>query len=216
MVGPLMQTRIPHPRYVLFLAGFLLGAVLAGTVMPIIPAVLVGFDVGVAVFILSCIALWRHGQADRLRRDARNDDAGRILLLLLTLLIAATIMGALGLLVLLRETGSAFMPGLIILTLCASWLFVNLIYALHYARLYFDEEAQEDRGGLLFPDTATPEFADFVNFAFVIGMTCQTADVAITGTHMRRVSTFHGLFAFAFNLVILALTINVLAAGIGG
>jgi len=51
-----------------------------------------------------------------------------------------------------------------------------------------------------------------VNFAFVIGMTCQTADISITSGAMRRVSTFHGLFAFAFNLGILALTVNVLAS----
>jgi uncharacterized membrane protein len=51
-----------------------------------------------------------------------------------------------------------------------------------------------------------------VNFAFVIGMTCQTADIEISECAMRRVSTFHGLFAFAFNLGILALTVNVLAS----
>lgn len=211
----MIPQRIPHPRYMLFLAGLLLGGVFAALMLPPIEALLVGFDVGVAVFVLSCLSLWKHGQAESLRQEARDNDAGRILLLLLTLVIAAIIVAALGLLVLLRETASPLMAGFIILTLLASWLFVNLIYALHYARLYFDEEAQVDRGGLQFPDTQMPEFADFVNFAFVIGMTCQTADVAITGTHMRRVSTFHGMFAFAFNLVILALTINVLSAGIG-
>ena len=43
-------------------------------------------------------------------------------------------------------------------------------------------------------------------------MTCQTADVNITGAHIRRVATFHGLFAFAFNLGILALAVNALAS----
>ena len=69
-----------------------------------------------------------------------------------------------------------------------------------------------EQGGLQFPGDAAPGFSDFVNFAFVIGMTCQTADVNITGAHIRRVATFHGLFAFAFNLGILALAVNALAS----
>ena len=46
---------------------------------------------------------------------------------------------------------------------------------------------------------------------FVLGMTCQTADIAITGQHMRRVATAHGYLAFIFNLGVLALAVNVVA-----
>jgi uncharacterized membrane protein len=44
-------------------------------------------------------------------------------------------------------------------------------------------------------------------------MTCQVSDVQITSRSIRRTSLFHGLLAFAFNTVILALSIN-LASGL--
>ena len=44
-------------------------------------------------------------------------------------------------------------------------------------------------------------------------MTSQTADINITHPAVRRVATWHGLYAFAFNLGILALAVNALAGG---
>ena len=42
-------------------------------------------------------------------------------------------------------------------------------------------------------------------------MTCQTADINLTSQAFRRVVTFHGLFAFIFNLGIVAMIVNVIA-----
>ena len=50
-----------------------------------------------------------------------------------------------------------------------------------------------------------------MHFAVVIGVASQTADVAFTSKRMRRIGTVHGLVAFTFNTVVLALTINILA-----
>ena len=98
--------------------------------------------------------------------------------------------------------------------------FTNLIFTFHYARLFYgrgsgqaDGAAVADFGGIEFPGHGDPEFSDFVNFAFVIGMTCQTADINIVHPRVRRVATWHGLYAFAFNLGILALAVNALASG---
>ena len=46
-------------------------------------------------------------------------------------------------------------------------------------------------------------------------MTSQVSDVSITSRRMRRLATAHGMLSFAFNLVILALAINVLASALG-
>jgi uncharacterized membrane protein len=40
---------------------------------------------------------------------------------------------------------------------------------------------------------------------------CATADVNFTSKGLRRLGTVHGLVAFAFNTIIVALTINLLA-----
>ena len=67
--------------------------------------------------------------------------------------------------------------------------------------------------GLTFPGAA-PCYADFGYFAAVIGMTSQVADVAITTTAMRRLVLVHGLVSFGFNLLVLALTINLVASAL--
>ncbi|MBV9521722.1 MAG: DUF1345 domain-containing protein, partial [Alphaproteobacteria bacterium] len=68
-------------------------------------------------------------------------------------------------------------------------------------------------GGLAFPGEARPDYWDFLYFAFVVGMTCQVSDVQVTSRAMRRLTLIHGIVAFFFNTVILALTINI-AAGL--
>ncbi len=214
--GWIKAFRFRHPRYVLFVAILVLLGPALTLVLPLRESLLLGFDMAVAGFALSCFKLWRRGDANVLRREARDDDAGRVLLLVLTLLIGSIVLVTLAKLVMARGLINPGTTVLLVVSLLASWLFVNMIFAFHYARLYFDrvgEGEPVDRGGLHFPGGATPVFSDFVNFAFVIGMTCQTADITITGHHMRRIATLQGLFAFIFNLGILALTVNVLASG---
>jgi uncharacterized membrane protein len=204
-----------HPRYRIFLLALFLGSGLLSLVLRPEQAILTGFDVAVLIFVLSCARLWTHGTPDVIRREARRDDAGQFLLLVLTALISTVILSALGTLILDKQALKPGMIALLVATLLSSWTFANLVYAFHYARLYYSDVDGGDHAGLDFPGDCEPEFSDFVNFALVIGMTCQTADIDITDGAMRRVSTFHGLFAFAFNLGILALTVNVLASSGG-
>ena len=97
---------------------------------------------------------------------------------------------------------------LVTTTLAISWLFGSLVYAFHYAHVYYDEET---RPALDFPGDEAPLFADFCYFALVIGMTFQVSDVQITTRRFRRLATLHGILAFFFNLGVVALTINVVA-----
>jgi uncharacterized membrane protein len=107
----------------------------------------------------------------------------------------------------------------VIATLVLAWLFVNTIFAHHYAHLYYDPpdpgSGAAERGGLSFPGTDAPDFSDFCYFAFGIGMTCQVADVTIQSRRIRRLATLHGLLAFSFNLGVMAMTINVMAGALG-
>jgi uncharacterized membrane protein len=65
--------------------------------------------------------------------------------------------------------------------------------------------------GLDFPGEQLPDYWDFVHFAVVIGVACATADIDFTSKALRRIGTVHSLVAFAFNTMIVALTINLLA-----
>ena len=74
-------------------------------------------------------------------------------------------------------------------------MFIHLVFTQHYAHEFFILRAsevslpEEARGGLRFPYTAKPTFADFAYYAFVIGCACQTADVETTSSPMRTVTT---------------------------
>ncbi len=56
---------------------------------------------------------------------------------------------------------------------------------------------------------------DFAYFSTVIGMTSQVADVGITHSGMRLLVLLHGIVSFGFNLLVLALTINLVASALG-
>ncbi|MGH6951969.1 MAG: DUF1345 domain-containing protein, partial [Vitreimonas sp.] len=102
----------------------------------------------------------------------------------------------------------------VFVTVALSWLFVHTSFAKHYAHEYFGPSGEGAiRKGLLFPDDDAPDFGDFFHFSMVIGVANQTADIQIAAKPIRHIVTLHGVVAFLFNTVILALTIN-LAGGL--
>jgi uncharacterized membrane protein len=104
---------------------------------------------------------------------------------------------------------------LVIATLILAWLFSNIVYALHYAHLFYSDCDGDgnDTGGLEFPKCAEPDYWDFIYFSFTLGMTFQTSDVEISSRRMRLHSLGQCLAAFVFNLGVLAFTINTLGSG---
>jgi uncharacterized membrane protein len=102
-----------------------------------------------------------------------------------------------------------------LVSVISGWLLVHVIFALHYAHLFYarDTTSDTDLGGLLFPGGGAPDYQDFVHFALVIGVAAQTADIAFTDKRQRRLGTLHSLVAFVFNTMVVALAIN-LAAGL--
>lgn len=198
---------IPHLRFFVFLAVFGLAGLALLPLLGVPRAVVVGFDLGAGLFAASCLSLWRADGLEAIRARAARDDGGRALLLLTSLSLLVVVMVALVLMV----RGRSGVPGdvaLVIVTLMLAWIFGNLVYAFHYAHLYYDAE---DRPGLEFPGDEPPLFADFCYFSFVLGMTFQVSDVQILTRDFRRQATVHGLFGFFFNLGVLALSINLLA-----
>jgi uncharacterized membrane protein len=101
-------------------------------------------------------------------------------------------------------------------TVAASWAMMQLIFALHYAHEYYapaqsPENPEAVSGGLAFPGGEEPDYWDFVHFSVVIGVASQTADIAFTSKALRRIGTLHGVAAFGFNTVVVALAINLIA-----
>ncbi len=96
------------------------------------------------------------------------------------------------------------------ITVVLSWMFMQIMFALHYAHEYYNSSLKTNDGGLEFPgDNPEPDYWDFVYFSFIIGTAAQTADINITSKVFRRLVTLHCVIVFFFNITILALTVNV-------
>lgn len=144
---------------------------------------------------------------------AQREDPGRAASLVLVVLGAS--MALLAVLVLLQESmrmQSDDKVRAIVLALSAvalAWALIHTVFTLRYAHLFYDEPSGSNP--LDFPgDVAMPDYLDFAYFAFTVGMTAQTADVAIRAQRVRRTVLLHGVIAFAFNTAVVALSIGVL------
>jgi uncharacterized membrane protein len=205
---------IAPPRFVAFVlilvaAAFPASLWLHGIWVGIIAA----FDVAALIFLISTAPLLRITDAARIEALADENDANRPLLLALTGLVTAVLLIAVGTETIGRHTGFETKT-LIIVTLIVAWLFSNSVYALHYAHMAYVQPG-EGCAGFRFPGTPEPLFWDFVYFAFTCGMAFATSDVEVTDQRIRKVVTFHCLAAFAFNIGVLAFTVNLLASGGG-
>jgi uncharacterized membrane protein len=210
-----MGNRIAPPKFVLFVVLLIIVSIGAGFATDPLHAFMIGFDAAASIFLLSCIPLLRDATAAVMRRHAAENDAHRIGLLALTGLVTLVVLVTIGVEILQSRSPSGGDIALIVVTLILSWLFSNVIYALHYAHMFYlkDKAKGRDCGGIDMPGTKEPDYWDFLYFSFTLGMTFQTSDTAITSGRYRRVAIFHCFAAFVFNIGVLAFTINVLGGG---
>jgi uncharacterized membrane protein len=204
--------RIAPWRFLVFFALLVVGWTVAAQTLRRPEAILAGFDLAAATFLVSCIPMFRHAPP-HMRTLAERYDANRVVLLVINVVLAvvvfAAIIGELG----LGGTRSLGDKLLVFGSLVLAWTFGNAVYALHYAHLFYGRDPSgEDRGGLEFPGTPEPLLSDFAYFAFTLGVAVQTSDVQVTKRHVRNVVTIHSVIGFFFNLGALALAINVLGA----
>jgi uncharacterized membrane protein len=177
---------------------------------------LLGWDIGVALYLLLIYATMSRCDIAHIRRRAAEQDEGAFAILLMTM--AATFASLIAIVFALGGSKSApheqaaVLVGLTIGTILLSWFFVHTIFALHYAHEYYGERRDGIIGGLNFPGDDDPDYWDFFYFSLVIGMTSQVSDVAITSKGIRRLATMHGALSFFFNVTVLALTINMVSS----
>ncbi|VXC73221.1 DUF1345 domain-containing protein [Sphingomonas sp. 8AM] len=203
--------RIAPPRFVLFAAVLVVAIAALWSPFGEGRAAMAGFDIAAVVFLLSMIRLPRHDSPAQMRVVAQANDANRTLLLAITAAVMLVILTAVH--EELQGRQSNPMRLLVIVTLALAWLFSNMVYALHYAHLfYMPGEDGKDAGGIDFPGTDTPDYWDFVYFSYTLGMTFQTSDVSIRSGTVRRAVLGQCLAGFVFNLGVIAFSINVLGA----
>ena len=180
---------------------------------------LITWDVGAGLYLLLAWAMMGRASVEHMRGRARVQDDGAAVILFLTVAGAFASLAAMVLELAGLKTGTRVGQGLhlafVAATFIASWLLVHTAFALHYAHAYYAAPAKDGDAPLVFPRQDAPGYVDFLYFSMVIGMTSQTADVALASTRMRRLVMAHGIIAFVFNTALLALTINVAASLLG-
>ncbi len=171
-----------------------------------------GFDLAATLFLLSLLPLLRRFPVAEMRRHADENDANRTLIVVISTLLALVVMAAISGELAAARGGDHMAMIKLLVTLVLAWLFANSVYALHYAHVFYfgSGEAGEHRGGIEFPGTRNPDYSDFAYFAFTLGMTFQTSDVAISAPSVRRLVLVQSLASFVFNIGVIAFTINAL------
>ena len=173
---------------------------------------LVSWDIALGFYLVLAFRLMTNCDVNRIKRRAAHQDEGRFTILVLVVASALA-----SLLAILAELGGANRQpahlALAAITILLSWAFTHTIFAIHYAHQYYSEKGHKG-GGLNFPGDEPPDYWDFVYFSFVVGMTSQVSDVAVTSSALRRLVAAHGAVSFIFNATLLALTVNIAASAI--
>lgn len=181
---------------------------------------LIGWCVGAAVYLVLAWWLAEVFDSKGTRERAQAQDEPSVVIFLVTMLaMLACVISITLLLQQVKELeGTERLLHLILamMGLSLSWLFIHTIFAFRYAHRYYQEEKRKepDGAGLMFPNQPNPDYFDFFYFSFVIGMTSQVSDVKVSSREMRRLTLGHGILSFAFNVLIVALAINVAAGSV--
>ena len=198
-----------------------LSAWLAPASMAPLARAVAGWDGFAATNLVLIVLGMRLVDTDAIRRVAASKDLPRTVAFVVVIGGAmASLLAVVGLLSTLKnlpEEAKALHLALGVGAVALAWALVHCVFTLRYAHAYYDADDQgNDEGGLVFPDDIgkdckdklQPNYLDFAYFAFVVGMTAQTADIGISSRDIRRIALLHSIISFVFNTAIVALTIG--------
>ena len=175
---------------------------------------LVGWNVGVWLYLALIAGMtWRADHA-RMRQLATMHAEGAATVLAIVVLAAAVSLGAIFIELSVAKAGTRYaLPHVLfaLTTVTGSWLLLPTLFMLDYASAYYH---RTDGSGLTFPGASSADrlgYIDFAYFSFTIAVALQTSDVLITSPSIRRLVLLQSVLSFAFNTLILALTVNIAA-----
>jgi uncharacterized membrane protein len=176
---------------------------------------LIGWDVAAALFVLWVWTSAGRFDTEETRSFATREDDSRVSAQLLVLSACVVSLVGVGFdLLKASESGSGSghiaLVSAAVATVVLSWAAVHTVFALRYAHEYYMPPV----GGIDFKSGPgfEPDYQDFAYVAFGIGMTYQVADTDITRNSLRRTVLLHSFLGYLFGAVILAVTINIVAA----
>ena len=204
-----------HPRLT---AGTLLGLAV-GILSPaasLTTKFLLGWNAGVWLYLVLTLWLMLRSKGGAVKRTAEIEDENASMVLLTVSIAAVASLAAITLELAgnnkLSHSQQLMHYAFTGLTVIGSWLMVGVIFGLHYARLFYNNEGTEP--ALRFPEgELNPDYWDFMYFSFTLSVAVQTSDVAVATREMRKAVLGHSLLGFLFNTAVLGFSINI-AAGL--
>ncbi len=173
---------------------------------------LVAWNVGAWAYLAMMTMMFSRPKSDP-RVEARPEDEKQSVLVVLGVVAAcaalAAIVWELGPVKSMEGAAKAGHLALVGASIMSAWTFIQVMFAIHYAGVYFAAVADGAPGGLDFPGKSQPQWGEFVYQAFTVGCTFASSDVNVTSSRMRRICVIQGVVAFFFNTIILALAINI-------
>lgn len=170
---------------------------------------------GVSLLIFYWISFYKTS-VEHMQSEAQKDDNSNtyVFFLILTSILGSLL--AIGIIILSKNSNPQTKMLHILsslATLTISWFLLHTIYTVKYVHLYYGNSQFEKGHGLDFPEKGNflPNFWDFAYFSFVLGMTFQVSDISISDRKIRHVALWHSLISFIFNMIIIAVSINLIA-----
>jgi uncharacterized membrane protein len=187
-------------------AGLLAGAATAVLIAAEL-SVLVGWTIGAG--ILLTWTWWLCWPQDHQGTERLAEEEGRTHVTDTVVLIAAVASLAAVVVALTRSSSNtdAVAVASVILSVVAvilSWALVNTVFALKYARRYYEG----GDGGIDFKQDEPPAYSDFAYLAFTLGMSFAAPETEPASTEIRKVALGHALLSYLFGTGVIAVAIN--------
>ncbi len=185
--------------------------------LEVIVKIMIGWGVFALSYIITSWIVFFGQKPAQIRELSKQEDGSR--LYVFSLIIIASFGSLFTVLLLMLSQNGKDTPQIVFIPVAVSammfsWIMVHTIFAFHYAHLYYGDDTNNSTThaeGLEFPKEKKPDYLDFAYFSFVIGMTFQVSDTAVTSRSIRRLVLLHGMLSFGLNTFVVALTINLVA-----
>ena len=217
-----MTMPLPFQRFIRSRPHLASAALLGALLGPFLPQawttltrILVCWDAAVWFYLISMAWLMlRADHRDVRARAEREDERQPVIVAVLSFAALASVAAIVSQLSTLKDVAQddrLLHYGFVLTTLLGSWFMVGTIFCVHYAHLYYNDNAVQPP--LTFPDQQTaPDYWDFLYFSFTISVAAQTSDVIVRSRELRRIVLAQSVLCFFFNLAILGLSINIAAS----
>lgn len=213
-MNPLKDFSLTSRLLVTFVASGILAAALPGS-LPGETRALMVWDMAVVVFLGQIVAMITGKTPEEVRDRVRRDSHGRARVL--SGVIVACLSSLTAVILILsdmerHQPGFQAQMNLCVATVFGSWVLLQIMWALFYAREYWQQTTgggdEAFAGGLEFPAAGAPDYWDFVYFSFTLGMCYGTSDVQIKSRTLRRVALTQVVLSYSFSTILIALVIN--------